>query len=62
MEGDHALGVELAAVGGRLGGRSEAQRYIRHVEDDDALVLRRVLGDTTQARLVRVRVRGWGRG
>ena len=48
VEGDDVHGVSVAALGGRLGGNSEAQRQIIHAVDNDALILWSVLRDSAQ--------------
>eukprot|EP00966_Prymnesium_polylepis_P094580 2189479-Prymnesium_polylepis.1 len=53
VEGDHGLRLQLAHLCGRFRGRPKAERHVGHVEDDDSLVLRRVLCYPAQPRLRR---------
>ena len=51
VEHDYVGGWQLAALLGGFGSRAEAQRYVRHRVDHNALVLRRILRDAPQPRL-----------
>ena len=54
MEGNGGHRIGVSTLRGRLGRGAEAERQVGHRVDDDALILRRVVGDAAEARLAHV--------